>query len=54
MEQYYRIFGKVGVYIFTKKEIAKALDRENGGIPFDIENEEFYYEENKLLKLKKK
>lgn len=30
--KYYQIIGKNGVYLFTEKELKKALDRENTGV----------------------
>jgi hypothetical protein len=36
MKFYYRIMGKHGIYIFTKKELERALDRENFGVKGEV------------------
>jgi hypothetical protein len=40
MKEYIRVIGESGVYIFTKREIEKALDRENGGVNGRLYNED--------------
>jgi len=36
MKFYYRIMGKHGTYVFTKKELERALDRENFGVKGEV------------------
>ena len=42
---YYRIRGRHGVYIFTKAELDRGLDRENEGASGEILPEKAYEEE---------
>ena len=43
--KYYKIKGKCGVYLLTKGEIDKAIDRENRGVVGIIIDEKDYEKE---------
>jgi len=39
MKFYYRIMGQHGTYVFTRKELERALDRENFGVKGEVLSE---------------